>query len=376
MFIIDRNKNRVSKIQEMNFVELGLKERENLQEWVANDPAFFGEELLIIQKEFDGFNDTRERLDLLAIDKVGDIVVIENKLDDSGRDVTWQVLKYASYCATLSKAQIRSIYQQYLDKCGVSEDAESNLSEFLEASDFEEIELNKSQRIIMVSGNFRKEVTSTVLWLLSNKLRIQCFKVTPYSLHEQLLLNVEQVIPVKEAEDYIIRMAEKKQEDSDAQEELKSRHKIRLEFWKELLERANQSETRLFQNVNPSKDSWISAGVGMSGVGLNFVISRNYARSELYISRSAADVNKFIFDQLFEQKQQIECEFGGDLVWERLDDKKACRIKHELTEVSLYEREDWDKMMKFMIDGMIRMEKVLVKRLQAINYKLKKEGID
>jgi RecB family endonuclease NucS len=51
---------------------------------------------LIIQKEFDGFNDTKERLDLLALDKQGNLVIIENKLDDSGKDVTWQVIKYAS----------------------------------------------------------------------------------------------------------------------------------------------------------------------------------------------------------------------------------------------------------------------------------------
>jgi hypothetical protein len=77
-----------------------------------------GEELLIIQKEFDGFQDTNERLDLLALDKQGCLVVIENKLDDTGRDVTWQALKYASYCSTLSKEQIRAIYQSYLDKIG------------------------------------------------------------------------------------------------------------------------------------------------------------------------------------------------------------------------------------------------------------------
>ena len=99
MFLIDQNKNRIDKIQQKSFSELGFKERENLQEWIASNPDFFGEEILIIQKEFDGFNDTKERLDLLALDKTGNIVVIENKLDDSGRDVTWQVLKYASYCA-------------------------------------------------------------------------------------------------------------------------------------------------------------------------------------------------------------------------------------------------------------------------------------
>lgn len=49
-----------------------------------------GEELLIIQKEFAGFSDTHERLDLLALDKQGSLVIIENKLDDTGRHVTWQ----------------------------------------------------------------------------------------------------------------------------------------------------------------------------------------------------------------------------------------------------------------------------------------------
>ena len=70
-------------------------------------PEALGEELLIIQKEFDGFADTRERLDLLALDKDGRLVVIENKLDDSGRDVVWQALKYVAYCSNLTKAQIR-----------------------------------------------------------------------------------------------------------------------------------------------------------------------------------------------------------------------------------------------------------------------------
>ena len=377
MFLIEKNKNRISKIAERSFSKLGFKEKENLQEWIANNPTFFNEELLIIQKEFSGFDDTHERLDLLALDKFGDVVVIENKLDDSGRDVMWQVLKYASYCASLSKVQIKSIYQEYLDKYRIDEDAETNISEFFEVDDFKEITLNKSQRIIMVAGNFRKEVTSTVLWLLNNyKLKIQCFKTTPYSLSDQLFLNVEQIIPVKEQEEYMIRMAEKKQEDSDTQEELKFNQKIRIEFWKKLLERVNKSETKLFQNVNPSKDSWISGGVGMSGVGLNFVISRTYGRSELYISRGNAEENKFIFDSLKQKQEQIEADFGGDLTWERMDTKKSSRIKYEKDDVNCYDKEDWDEMMIFMVDGMVRMEKALVNPLRTINMKLKKQGVE
>src|ERR1041384_3251996 len=116
MFRIDHATNRITKLKEVRFSELGFGERTHLQEWIANQPDALGEELLVIQKEFAGFDDTKERLDLLALDKAGTLVVIENKLDDSGRDVVWQCLKYASYCSTLSKTSIAEIYQQFLDK--------------------------------------------------------------------------------------------------------------------------------------------------------------------------------------------------------------------------------------------------------------------
>lgn len=113
MFVINKQQNRISKIKACSFSELGFREREHLQEWLENNPEAFGEELLIIQKEFDGFDDTRERLDLLGMDKQGNLVIIEIKLDDSGRDVTWQSLKYASYCSSLTKPQIKGINMVY-----------------------------------------------------------------------------------------------------------------------------------------------------------------------------------------------------------------------------------------------------------------------
>ena len=100
MFLVNSKNKTTEKIREISFKDVGLKERKDLQEWIANNPHMLGEDLLIIQKEFDGFNDTNERLDLLALDKEGNIVVIENKLDDSGRNVVWQSLKYAGYCSS------------------------------------------------------------------------------------------------------------------------------------------------------------------------------------------------------------------------------------------------------------------------------------
>ena len=116
MFKVILSENRLVRLEKRRFSDLHVQERPHLQEWLVQTPEALGEELLVIQKEFDGFADTRERLDLLALDKEGRLVVIENKLDDSGRDVVWQALKYVAYCSSLKKAEIVEIYQKYLDR--------------------------------------------------------------------------------------------------------------------------------------------------------------------------------------------------------------------------------------------------------------------
>ena len=152
MYRLNKAANNVIKLEQRLFKELHIKEREHLQEWIAKNPEMLGEDLLIIQKEFSGFSDTSERLDLLAIDKDGGLVIIENKLDDTGTNVVWQALKYTSYCSTLTTAQIIKIYQEYLGKWGNGEDAKENLLEFLER-DEEELLLNRNdQRIIFISN--------------------------------------------------------------------------------------------------------------------------------------------------------------------------------------------------------------------------------
>jgi hypothetical protein len=371
MYKIDRQGNKIEKLQERSFGALGFKERENLQEWIAKTPTVLGEELLIIQKEFAGFFDTQERLDLLALDKQGSLVIIENKLDDTGRNVTWQALKYASYCSSLSKDNIRKIYQDYLDKKNPGDKAEEKLSEFFDDTDYEDLNLNKgvTQRIILIAANFRKEVTSTVLWLLNYKIRVQCFRATPYSMGDELFLNVEQIIPTQDAEEYMIGMAEKAQDDLDSQTELKHRHVIRKKFWAKLIQVMN-TKSNLYQNISPSIHGWIGAGCGIRGVSLNFVASKSYGRAELYIDRGSKEENEFIFDELFAYKEQIEKDFGGPLIWERLEEKRACRIKSEAPG-NVYDEEQWDAMQSFMVDRMVKLDNALRNPLKKVNRKLK-----
>lgn len=366
MYRIDRAANLIQPLKRVSFRELGFRERAHLQEWIAKEPQSLGEELLIIQKEFAGFSDTNERLDLLAIDKQGSLVIIENKLDDTGRDVTWQALKYASYCSTLSKEEVRVIFQEYLDRNSDGQSATDILSSFFDDEDYEDLQLNKgfSQRIVLVAANFRKEVTSTVLWLSNFRVRVQCFKATPFSLGDELFLNIEQVIPTKDTEEFTIGLADKAKGEVEGIESEARRHPIRRKFWTEVIKAMNASSSSLYQNISPGKESWISAGSGVRGLGLNLVATKDYARAELYIDRGDKAENEALFERLLLEREAIEREVGEPLVWERLDAKRACRIKLE-GPGNIFDPDRWPEMISFMVSAMNRLERVLKPRLQA-----------
>ncbi|WKY46638.1 DUF4268 domain-containing protein [Eubacteriaceae bacterium ES3] len=374
MYIIDTDNKQSRKIEAITFSSLGLKERDDLQEWIVKEPAILGEELLIIQKEFSGFLDTNERLDLLAIDRKGNLVIIENKLDDSGKDVTWQAMKYASYCSTLGKDGIRKIYQDYLNKTEPGIIAEDKICDFLNKSDFDEVQLNHdlSQRIILVAREFRKEVTSTVLWARKFRIQIQCIKVTPYLFEGHLLLDTEQIIPVKDVADITISLDEKAHDEVATGAQIAERELIRDRFWKELLPKMN-AKSQLYSGISTDSthyDHWLTAGAGMSGLGYSFVITKKYAAVELGINKPVKEDNKAIYDELIKHKDEIEQIFGKELTWQRLDDKKMSRITSILEGVNVFNDEDWPEMQTFLVEHMIRLNEALKKSISKLKQTL------
>ena len=210
MYILDKNNKSLIEAEKCTFKSLNFKERQDLQEWIANMPSSLGEDLLIIQKEYADWDKTKERLDLLALDKNGNLVIIENKLDDSGKDVTWQAIKYASYCSTLDTKQIIQIFQEYL---GASKKAADELCDFFDVKGTDDLKLNvgNSQRIILVAANFTNEVTSSVLWLRNFNVNISCVKVTPSKYGDQIMLEFDKIIPIPETESFLVQKANKDQ---------------------------------------------------------------------------------------------------------------------------------------------------------------------
>jgi hypothetical protein len=357
MYQIDKTTNSITALSAKPFGALGFNERAHLQEWIAKCPECLGEELLIIAKEFDGFDETKERLDLLALDKQGGLVLIENKLDDSGRNVVWQSLKYASYCSSLSKSQIVEIYQNFLVKNGGGA-AREKIEEFLcNEEDFESLILNPGihQRVIMVAANFRKEVTSTVLWLLQHGIRLQCIRATAFDNGGQLFLNMEQIIPTPEAADFMIGVAEKEKEQQSTERTLVKRETRRTEFWGLTLAAFEKAGISLFSNVSAGRDNWLNAGSGFSGVRYTVIFGIKEARVELNLMREQAE-NKSIFDQLWMRKAEIESAFGAALDWKRLDHGIASRVTYGKA-FDGTDKENWPEMIGWLTDHIKRLQR-------------------
>jgi len=148
----------------------------------------------------------------------------------------------------------------------------------------------------MVAAQFRKEVTSTVIWLLKHDVHVQCFKATPYQDGDQIYLNLEQAIPLPEAEELMIGIAEKEKEEHSAERGQAIRYSLRAEFWHKALETLEKNGINLYQNVSPSKDMWLSAGAGIGGVHYNMIFGKTEVRVEFVLNRANSSENKAMFD--------------------------------------------------------------------------------
>ena len=246
----------------------------------------------------------------------------------------------------------------------------------MDGQEFEEIDLNEgvSQRIILVAASFRPEVTSTVLWLMNHNVRLQCFEVVPYAEGDELFLTVEQIIPIRDAEDYMIGMAQKEQEAIASKTRSdNTRAKVKA-FWEDLV-RAMQDKPSPFQRkFRPRSGSYISVGSGLTGVEFVFAVAptKFVGRVELYIDWGSSEENKSIFDQFLSQREEIDADFGSPLEWDPLDGDRACKIKIE-THGDLDDVDQKQAMIEFMTDAMCRLEAAVRKPLKEVGEKLKHE---
>jgi predicted transport protein len=178
----------------------------------------------------------------------------------------------------------------------------------------------------------------------------------------------------------IIRQAYKKSIDNTRSTHkstgLQGRHALRKQFWTELLEKANQ-KTSLHANISPGQENWISTGAGKSGLSYNYVIRMNDAQVELYIDNGDQAWNRNTFAYFFQQKENIEKNFGAALDWQLLEDKRASRVRYMIHDAGLKEQYYWSRVQDLMIDSMIRFHSAFHPVIAQIDEvkKLKTESV-
>jgi hypothetical protein len=197
VFEIDRERNRLTPLERRHLSDLGVHERNDLQEWLAARPDVLGEDLLIVQKEFEGFPHSRERLDLLALDKKGRLVVIENKIGDCTREIFSQAIPYAAYASLLTVDAIVSEYERYLRLSGQDGNAGERISAFLEAGSRSALDLNPNgaPRVFLVASDFTPSVLMTAEWLSNNGVPIECFKISALTRGTDQFLRCDRLFP-------------------------------------------------------------------------------------------------------------------------------------------------------------------------------------
>lgn len=216
MAIYSFHENFIQKIEATNFSAENILERQNLQLAIKNQIDAIAPDCLVIAEEASEWEDSLRRIDLLAIDKNANIVVIELKRTEKGEHMELQALRYAAMISTLTFSRATKMYQNFLHKSGREEDAENLLLSFLDWEEPQEDSFALDVRIVLVSANFSKELTTSVMWLNERGLDIRCVRLIPYKHKEQIILDVQQIIPLPEVETYQVKMKQQSEERREA----------------------------------------------------------------------------------------------------------------------------------------------------------------
>lgn len=349
-FTFDKKTKKISLYEETTLSEHNILERQDIEKWIEDYPDVLGEELLIVSTEYDRFDKTRERLDLLAIDRDGNLVVIELKRDDSGKTVELQAIKYAAYCSTLTLNNVVKEFQAYSAKNGRvmdEEKAKATILEFIANDDFEEI--NDRPRIILVSKEFRPEVTASVMWLRTFGLDISCVKLTPYTIDDNTIgFESTTIIPLPEAIDFIIRAEEK---DNKAKTLTRTQEEY-LAFYTDLIKRFDKVMPDL--RIKPSFYSYCKVPAGLVGAHFEWQFvgrPRSAFHVALHFESAKKDYNLKMINKLAELKPKLEEATGEELIIQKDWGKAWARMYIEKPEGKMTEEvKEWaiDKMKIFM----------------------------
>jgi hypothetical protein len=197
----------LSRIARISLADAEIRERRDLQRLLRAHMAALVPDVLVIAEEFGEWEDSRRRIDLLGLDKQGNLVVIELKRGETGVHMELQAVRYAAMVSTMTFDQAVATYASLLREPDF--EARDRILAHLGWSEANEDEFAQDVRLVLLSEDYSRELTSSVLWLNQKGLDITAFRVGAYKLGDRLLMEFQQIIPLKEAEDYQVKVRNK-----------------------------------------------------------------------------------------------------------------------------------------------------------------------
>jgi hypothetical protein len=307
----------ISRLTKVSLRELWKHEAHGFTQWLSENLDLLGEtldfEITLVEREAAAGPFSA---DILAEDQDGNYVVIENQLEQTNHDHLGKLITYLS-----------------------------NLD---------------AKTAIWVTSDPRPEHERAIHWLnetLPADTAFYLVKVEAYQIENSDPAPLFSIVAGPTPESKQVGMQKK---------DLAERHVLRLEFWKQLLEQA-KTETPSFANRSPSKDNWISTSAGKSGFSYSYVIRMDDAQVDLYIDRGDGETNKRLFEMLYARKDQIEEAFGKPLDWQKLEEKRGCRIRYVIEGSGLQEKDRWADLQGRMIEALVKLQKALQPEISKVS---------
>ncbi len=195
-----------------------IRERQDLQRLLRDNIAVVAPDTYVLAEEYGDWAEARRRIDLLCLDRQANIVVVELKRTEDGGHMELQAIRYAGMVSKMTFAQAVEAHANYLQGIERDEDAKAAILRFLDWDEPRESEFAQETRIVLVSGEFSKEITTAVLWLNEHELDIRCVRLGLYAVGERKLIDIQQVIPLPEANAYQVQIRKKAAEERQAKE--------------------------------------------------------------------------------------------------------------------------------------------------------------
>ena len=302
----------IGKLESVKLRELWQHEHRDFSAWLEDNIDALSEVLEIsISSAQRGKTVGSFQVDLVAEDNEGNLVIIENQLEKTDHDHLGKVLTYLT-----------------------------NLD---------------AKTAIWITSGPRPEHIRSVAWLNEATpvdIAFYLVQLAAYRIGDSLPAPLFTVI---------VAPSEEVKEIGGQKKDLAERHKLRKQFWGELLDRAREKGIKVHAGVSPSIHWAISAGAGRAGLSFDYVIwVKEKSSVQLYIDTGDKDQNKQIYDRIYSKKRTVESKFGSPLLWERLDERRASRIRFFINKGGLKEEGvKWGPIQEMMIDSMDRFSRAL-----------------